>query len=435
MLTRGYFFNGVSLFYEFFLCAVLAIFLSLLNACNTNERVSEVHIVTQHSDTIMPRIITPSQLEITYFNKSDLTILFWHRSLNHADYLNAFSMIYSVVDSTMTETERAFALWRFVSESGFHYPYSYNHSLTDNIDPISLVTFPCFLCGEKAGILANLAHLAGLNSRVITMRGHIVTEILCDGSWSMFDADENVTFLSAIGKPYSVAELSFNPDLICKENILMGVDERFIGYRNYRRYMIGYKPDSTWINESFIIENYQAKSMMFKLNPSDSIQFLLSKPSLYKHLFFKRYNYEAEGYLHRNILLDRLQQKSKNKMVYAFEDTLPFFIKTLSVDYNKSEIVDAWIDVTNRISGKSETVAKGKLGGNNTMQVSFNAPSDSCIHYDYKLTIVSADRLKGNVNVKIGFVFNPLVFPYTKSGPIVIEKQGTGELRVRINGR
>jgi hypothetical protein len=401
----------------------------LFGACNRQEHLNLK--ITSALDSFSFPIQNSKYIKVTYSNTGQNSFIVWHWALGEPNFLNAKTMLASILDSTLSETKLAYALWRFASKSGFHYSYPYNHKLKDNLDPISLVTFPYFLCGEKSGILANLANLAGLKSRVITMDGHIVTEIFCDGSWSMFDADENVVFVNQSMKPYSIAQLAINPKLICRENVLKSVEDKFTGFSNYKTYMEGYQPNERWINESYLIEHYTARSMGVKLFPIDSISFELNEAILFKRLFNKRYKYESKGVLYRQIHKEQIKTQGEDNSIIFFEDTIPYYIKSILVAKPFGSPIEAFMVVQNRITQKFDTVATGKLNQKNELVTKFNAPSDSCIYYSYRLGIKGCTPNEINqIRIKIEFEFNQLVFPYSKEKTILVSKEGGGELKV-----
>jgi hypothetical protein len=408
---------------------VLMLVSLVLLGCNRQRKINLEEKVSSSLDSVDFQFDHSKSFKITYANLGKEELSVWHWVAGGLNYFNVETMLASVIDSAMTETEKAFALWRFVSESGFHYSYPYNHNLKDNLDPVSLVTFPYFLCGEKSGILANLAHQAGLKTRVITMDGHIVTEIFCDGSWSMFDADENVVFVTSSRKPFAIAQLSALPDLICKENIIKSVDDKFTGFKHYQTYMKGYKPDSKWISEDFLIRNYFGKSMGIKLFPSDSISFELIESSYFKRFVHRRYKFETYGFIYRHIQESQVKIQNGKETVYLFEDTIPYYIKSILITKPIGVPIEAYLTVQNRVSGKLDTVAKGKVGGKEVMEAKFNAPSDSCIYYSYQLVSKNCDLNEtSRIGIKIGFEFNQLVFPYSEAKQIVVNKVGGGEL-------
>ena len=410
---------------------LMLVFLVLLG-CNRQRNINLRVKVSSTLDSLDFQFDHSKSFKITYSNSGKEELLVWHWVAGGLNYLNVQSMLESVIDSTMTETEKAFAIWRFVSESGFHYSYPYNHKLMDNLDPVSLVTFPYFLCGEKSGILANLAHQAGLISRVITMDGHIVTEIFCEGSWSMFDADENVVFVNSHKKPYSIAQLSAQSALICQENSIKSVDDKFTGFKHYQTYMKGYKPNSKWISEDFLIRNYMGRSMGLKLFPSDSISFELIESSYFKRVVHKRYKFETYGFIYRHIQESQVKIQNRKEKVYLFEDTIPYYIKSILITKPIGLPIEAYLTVQNRVSGKCDTVAKGYVGGRKVIEVKFNAPSDSCIYYSYQLVSKNCDLNEtSRIGIKIGFEFNQLVFPFAEAKPIVVKKEGAGELVIQ----
>jgi hypothetical protein len=69
-------------------------------------------------------------------------------------------------------------------------------------------------CDDVASAYSLLARAAGYETRVWTLGGHVVPEVLVDGRWEMFDPDVGVVYRNIEGQIAGVEELVANPMLI-----------------------------------------------------------------------------------------------------------------------------------------------------------------------------------------------------------------------------
>lgn len=102
------------------------------------------------------------------------------------------------------ETDRAIAIWRFVSEHRYH-----TSPVTEGSEEHDSVKFfSCYgygLCDDAAQAVAGLAKLCGLEARIWGLSGniHVVPEIFASGRWILLDADFAVYFHKA-GEPRTI---------------------------------------------------------------------------------------------------------------------------------------------------------------------------------------------------------------------------------------
>src|ERR1051325_1672082 len=188
-------------------CLVIVIFLTNMYSPSSKHVLLE-KTLTAAADTLVCHQTDGKTLEYEFENTGDSPLKFWFKQTAGVNYFDEETILSSVIQDRMTDEQKAFALWRFISNAAFHYDFPYNHHLPDNTGPLALATFPYLMCGEKAFILANFAHLTCLPSRVINRDGHVVPEIFYDNGWHMFDADENVVFFNSVGKVADIATLS-----------------------------------------------------------------------------------------------------------------------------------------------------------------------------------------------------------------------------------
>jgi hypothetical protein len=69
-------------------------------------------------------------------------------------------------------------------------------------------------CDDVASAFAFLAKEAGMETRVWTLGGHVVPEVLVDGRWEMYDPDIGVIYHNRQGQVANLEELQADPSLI-----------------------------------------------------------------------------------------------------------------------------------------------------------------------------------------------------------------------------
>ena len=102
------------------------------------------------------------------------------------------------------ETDRAIAIWRFVSENRYH-----ARPVTEGSEEHDTVKFfSCYgygFCDDAAQAVAGLAKLCGLEARIWALSGnvHVVSEVFAAGRWMLLDADFAVYFHKT-GEPRTI---------------------------------------------------------------------------------------------------------------------------------------------------------------------------------------------------------------------------------------
>ena len=95
--------------------------------------------------------------------------------------------------SISDETDRAIAIWQFVSKHRYH-----AKPVTEGAEEHDTVKFfSCYgygFCDDASQGVAGLAKLCGLKARIWGLEGHVVSEIFADGRWMLLDADFAVYF-------------------------------------------------------------------------------------------------------------------------------------------------------------------------------------------------------------------------------------------------
>jgi hypothetical protein len=94
--------------------------------------------------------------------------------------------------ATMTDADKARALWEFLRRNRFHATTG-DFEVRDPVKMFNVYGFA--LCGDNAPVLMDLWRVAGLKSRRGFPLGHCVAEAWYDGGWHMLDGDESIIFL------------------------------------------------------------------------------------------------------------------------------------------------------------------------------------------------------------------------------------------------
>ena len=121
-----------------------------------------------------------------------------------------------------TDTERHLAILQFCQEVGFHGPLQ--AMIRKWIGRSELVTDPLILmlvnemrCGQVARLACDLATACGIESRCVSLDGHVIGELFYDGAWHYLDADSagaGLCVRMSDGSIPSVRRLSENPSLL-----------------------------------------------------------------------------------------------------------------------------------------------------------------------------------------------------------------------------
>lgn len=402
------------------LIAVFALFIGSGIGCKHPQKQVVFEVVINKTDTLdyTPPSAT-TETEYLFKNTSDsasVRMVFY--CLDSANYTDARSMLQSVLPTKGSAEDSAVALWQFVCRSGFHFNYPYNHQLKDNVDPISLATFPFFMCGEKAGILANLARLSGFNARVVGMDGHVVAEIEYHKKWHLFDADENCVFKNSVGEIANVEELHQNPAFISSKNSLFSIDENFHGYSNYKKYLAKYK--SSWIDTSGIIDTYLFPASNLTLYPQDQVRYIAEPTDFVTQLKRNRYTHNVNCVYTKKINLSHSNLEKTGKQI-TLHETFPYYLKKVTLRSDAPQHTTATLVTKNRITGKNEDIYLGRLESNTNLVKVFNAPIDPEIYYEFKLRLDNYDPKKIHlINIQYEFEVNSQTFALHQSGRKVI---------------
>lgn len=188
----------------------LLLFLVLVG-CNRNPLPDYHVVISSKGDTATVTCHTvPSMFKLKVINSSEYPLRFYITP-KQVNLYNTTGILQSLLDSSMTEAEKSFVLWRFVADYTWHSgPLSKSSQLLHN--PGMLVnSFGACICDDASAALVHLAKTAGLNARVVSLGGHVVAELYYQNGWHMFDADMDNVFYDDKKNICSVKQLEANP--------------------------------------------------------------------------------------------------------------------------------------------------------------------------------------------------------------------------------
>jgi hypothetical protein len=365
------------------------------------------------------QLVIDKEVSFEFENTSKVSpITFWFYNQHGINYHSATTMLESILHDSIRDEGKAIAIWRLVTASGFHYNYDYTHILQDHVDPISLVTFPYFMCGEKAGVIVNLAKIAGFNARSVELDGHVVAEIYFDKTWHMFDADENCIFRNTMGQIASVEELHKNPQLVNESSVEFSLRDNFYGYNKYKNYIKNYK--SSWVDSSSAIANYSFPTNAITLYPSDKVSFRLIPTSFLTRLFRPRYLYEAEGSLSRTLSIGQNNVEVRGDQV-TFVKNFPYYLTQLHITSDTLLDAKVYFVFRDRETGKLEESYLGQLNSRYGLTKKFQAPVNPDIYYSFQIVFKHCNVSQlAHVKVQQAFEFNSITFPLYSSDNKII---------------
>ena len=104
-------------------------------------------------------------------------------------------------------------LWRFFLRTTYHsVPFGPQIWLDDPLVVVNSLGFG--FCSQVATSYVLIAREAGYEARVWGLNGHVVSEILVDGKWHVYDTDLYVYYFDRLGEVASLEELAADPALI-----------------------------------------------------------------------------------------------------------------------------------------------------------------------------------------------------------------------------
>jgi hypothetical protein len=194
--------------------------------------------------------------------------------LNEKDWFSNIGILESAISEKMKKPyeNSMISLWQFVVDN------RYNHIPALSLNDFSMVENPVQylnswgygFCDDSATVLAQLAHLAGYKSRVVSLEGHVVMESFYNGSWHMFDADNELYVTNSKNEIVGVEEIYEDTSLI-----KIAVDKFDRPEWIYRLQMNAYsedKPRFITYADTFYPDNLP-ESFSYTLRPKEQIIF------------------------------------------------------------------------------------------------------------------------------------------------------------------
>jgi len=162
---------------------------------------------------------TPSSDFIRIINRSDSTASFRFNLNNKlfASDADLLSAIMAMAPEYSGEPIQRMA-WRFIRDNRYHwYALLGYNSLTSWIASSPALFFNSIgfgICGHSAQVFCQIMTLLGYQTRIWGLYGHVVSEVLINGRWEMYDCDLQVYYINRQGEVASVVDLAADPALI-----------------------------------------------------------------------------------------------------------------------------------------------------------------------------------------------------------------------------
>ena len=213
-----------------------------------------------------------------------------------------------VVDDTMSDREKAFAIWSFLRDNRYH--DASPHRDIESHDPVRyLSVYGYGLCDDSATVFRILAEQAGLKARVWSLNGHVVPEVFFEDGWRMLDPHLHVYYLEDDGyNVASVETLQERPDII-RENA--NAEHRSRTEKMLRVYGTA---DDNYVNDWYRDTAEAVHRIEFNLRPGESIYRSWDNWGLYfaNRSFEQPKRYGNGRFVYRPPLRDELYRKGNH---------------------------------------------------------------------------------------------------------------------------
>lgn len=193
----------------------------------------------------------------------------WLRVQGRPDWRSTASIAASAVNLTMTDREKAYALW------AQHIPARF-HATTWDPDNDSVVklynVYGYGICGDSSYTLGSLFAAAGLRQvRFPLIQGHVIPEVWFDGRWNLLDGDEEGLVLQRDNHSLaSNADLVRDHDLV-KRNHSYGVLQATSPYLDQMSAALFYSGDYSTLAQTWGTKAAN-DSMQMTLRPGESLE-------------------------------------------------------------------------------------------------------------------------------------------------------------------
>ncbi|HLP20172.1 MAG TPA: hypothetical protein VK174_07725 [Chitinophagales bacterium] len=194
------------------------------------------------------------------------------------DMLNNQSIASDLVKSSMTDEQKCLALWRFVCKWRYHSRNVPTYSAWPHTPAVLFNSLQCGICDDAAASLGNLGRQAGLTTRVVALKEHVVTEFYYNSAWHMFDADREIYYRDKNGAIAGVEQLKANPaifDLPQINSFRSALVYKTINKRNKKAILQSGKIS----NSDFLLDKNPTYSSALTLKKGESIRFSIEPVS------------------------------------------------------------------------------------------------------------------------------------------------------------
>lgn len=391
----------------------------LSSSCNQSfvESEREFYHLSNGDSLQMPKHF--SETLFTFSNRSEETISFWFVDSGGHDFSSSSALVKPILAQNSSDAAIAMALWKLVCESGGHEDFSMAHTLHDNTLPLSLMRYPGFMCGEKAGILAHLAHTAGLPSRVVGLKRHVVTEIFHDEQWHMYDADMNRIHMNENGHVASVHELHTNSRLLDDDFKIEHFSGAYLSIFPYRSY---FGPSAPTLFDIDPFTNLQCSpvELIFDLQPSDEISFKVIRKSRWKRLVSRSVRqFDVEMTLYRTIAVNDMANPDSAEEGVLF--TLPFHLQELGLTLKSKQEKPVQITFKGCQSetGIEKRSAVTLAPSERSAKLTFDSFSGGEIFYEWQLYATASAASEDSVQIEARYMLNGLICPLATEAPVI----------------
>jgi len=391
----------------------------LSSSCNplVVESEQEFYHLSNGDSLRMPKHL--SETLFTFSNRSKETISFWLVDSGGHDFSSSRALLEPIKEKNSSDAAIAMALWKLVCESGGHEDFTMTHALQDNTQPLALMRYPGFMCGEKAGILAHLAHSAGLPSRVVGLKRHVVTEIFHDAQWHMYDADMNRIHMNENGHVASVHELHANPQLLDDDFKVEHFSGAYLSIFPYRSHFGPSTPTPFDIDPGVSLECSPVE-LKFDLKSSDALSFKVMRRSRWKRLFSRSVRqFDVEMTLLRTIAINDMANPGSSDGCAQF--TIPFHLQELGLTLKSEQ--EKPVQVTFKGCQTETGIEKRSVvilaPSERSAKLTFDSFSGGEIFYEWRLDATASSASEDSVQIEARYVLNGLICPLATEAPVI----------------
>ena len=191
----------------------------------------------------------------------------WLTINNRTGRRNLDEIIATAVKGLETDRDKARAIWEYHRRQVFH-ATTWDSECSDPIKAYNVYGYT--ICNNDAEILSGLWQAAGLKTAMATPPGHVVSQVLYDGSYHLFDGDEHCFFLKRDNKTVaSDLDIVRDHDLIKRTHTygILEPDNRFLDEFTASLYS-----KETLTIKEMPRELDKVHTMDFKLRPEELIE-------------------------------------------------------------------------------------------------------------------------------------------------------------------